>query len=47
MVMDRGFYNTATNEKSISADKNFAFGGILSEGNSLTLFEPDLAGWVG
>jgi hypothetical protein len=46
MAMDRGCYNSASNEKSTSADKNFLFGGILNKGNSFTLSEPELAGWV-
>ncbi len=28
MAMDRGWYNTATYEKSMSADENFLFGGF-------------------
>jgi hypothetical protein len=40
MVMDRGCYNSFTDEKSSSADRNFLFGGILHEGTSFALSEP-------
>jgi hypothetical protein len=46
MAMDGGCYNTATDKKSISADENFSFGGILNKGNSFALSEPESAGWV-
>jgi hypothetical protein len=44
--MDRGCYNAAINEISPSADENFLYGGILNTGNSFSLSEPELAGWV-
>jgi hypothetical protein len=43
-AIDRGCYNAATNEKSMSADENFFFGGILGKGNSFALSEPELTG---
>jgi hypothetical protein len=46
LAMYRGCYKAATNEKSTSTDENFLFRGILNKGNSFTLSEPELAGWV-
>ncbi len=41
-VMDRGCYNAATNEKSMSTDENFPFGGNLNKSNSISLSESEL-----
>jgi hypothetical protein len=45
MAMDRECHNAATNKKTISADENFLFGGILNKSNSFALSEPEFAGW--
>jgi hypothetical protein len=45
--MDRGAFRGVTDKKSPSANENFLFGGVLNEGNSFSLSESELAGWVG
>jgi hypothetical protein len=47
MALDRGVFKGVTDKKSPSANENFSFGGVLNEGNSFSLSEPELAGWVG